>query len=86
MATHSFPSIFTECQRSIATHKKCIAAATKLLLANPKALDEFLTCVDRVLVVDKRHPTVERCVSFIGNLVTSYSSDTTDNRKSLWYA
>eukprot|EP00026_Physarum_polycephalum_P000606 Phypoly_transcript_00607.p1 GENE.Phypoly_transcript_00607~~Phypoly_transcript_00607.p1 ORF type:complete len:1416 (+),score=260.93 Phypoly_transcript_00607:45-4250(+) len=82
---HSFPSIFTECQRSIATHKKCVAAAIKLLLANHKALDEFLACVDSILVVDKRHPAVERCVSFIGNLVTSYSSDTTtENRKSLW--
>lgn len=81
----SFAAIFSECQRSIATHKKCIKAATVLVSSNKKAIKEFISCVDRILVVDKRHPAIERCVSFIGNFIGTYSVDAED-KPVLWYA
>ncbi len=77
----SFASLFGECQRTIATHKKCIAAAVQLLEEEPNSIKEFIACVDKILVVDKRHPSVERCVTFISHFISSYI--TKDD--SLWY-
>jgi hypothetical protein len=81
--TVSFPDIFSECQKSIATHKKCMRSASQLLEKDPKSVEDFLSCVDRIIVVDKKHPSVERCISFIANFVTNHDSEGIADP--LWY-
>jgi condensin complex subunit 3 len=63
-------TILDECQRSFATHRKALHSLTKLHVEHIGFVEEFMAHVNRVLVVFKREPAVERVVQFIVKFVT----------------
>jgi condensin complex subunit 3 len=65
-----------ECQRSFASHRKCVLRLKKVQSANPKEFKEAVTsAIDRALLVFKREPCVERLFQFITDFV-SFSNET----------
>lgn len=78
--------LFTEVQRSVATHKKCAKALSGLRarFANEAAFRTALfAATNCVLLVYKREPAVERLVAFLVSFVTGEAAEGEDADDSL---
>jgi condensin complex subunit 3 len=68
----ALPVILDDCQRTTATHKKSCLALLRLYAHDPdKFKEQLLAHIDRLLLVFKREPAVERVCKFIVHFVTS---------------
>jgi condensin complex subunit 3 len=69
---NSVAQLFDECQKSFTVHKKCCAMMRRLKNDNEEEFRKaFLLCFDRILVVFKRGPTIERLVQFVIKFATN---------------
>lgn len=76
--------IFDDCQRTASAHKKAIKQAKRLFESDPELYQSvFLICVDRVLVIGKKEPSVERLVKFIALFATHLSQEVA--YEEFWY-
>ena len=65
-----------ECQRSFASHRKCVVKLKKVQKSEPKEFREaVLSALDKALLVFKREPCVERLFQFVTDYV-SFSNET----------
>lgn len=69
--------LFTEAQRSVATHKKCVKAlaAVRARADEDAFRAELVKCTNCVLLVYKREPVIERLVQFLVMFVTAEASN-----------
>jgi condensin complex subunit 3 len=76
----NIPQVLNECQKTFASHKKGVSTLCKLRQKDSKAFDaELLNLINRILVVFKRDPAVERLIQFlIAFCVTSAESSKND--------
>jgi condensin complex subunit 3 len=70
-----------ECQRSFASHRKCVVKLKKIQKSDPKEFREaVLSALDKALLVFKREPCVERLFQFVTDYVSfsneNYPADT----------
>ncbi len=66
MATEAIGSLLNECQRSVGAHRKASMLLRRMLQDAPEATTAaLLGAIDRVLLVFKREPPVERLVQFL---------------------
>ncbi len=65
-------TVFDECQRTSSAHKKRIKSLNEVRLKHADSFDkEFFLHIDRILLVWKKEPSVERLCNFITSFVTS---------------
>ncbi len=65
-------TIFDECQRTSSAHKKRIKSLNEVRLKHADSFDkEFFLHIDRILLIWKKEPSVERLCNFITSFVTS---------------
>lgn len=68
---NSIADVLNECQKTFAVHRKCIRALRKIQTQDPKKfIKDFVPYLNRILVVFKREPAVERVVQFLVNFAT----------------
>jgi condensin complex subunit 3 len=68
---NTIPDVLNECQKTFAVHRKCLKALRKIQSQDPKKfIKDFVPYLNRVLVVFKREPAVERVVQFVVNFAT----------------
>ena len=72
--------VFVEAQKSLATHKKCTKALSKLRSKMDEAAfrAELIKATNCALLVYKREPAVERLVQFLVAFVTSVACEAKD--------
>ncbi len=67
----TIPDILHECQRTFASHKKGLVSMRKIQNKDPeKFMQDFLQYLNRILVVFKREPAVERLIQFVVQFAT----------------
>lgn len=70
---------FDECQRSFAVHAHWISSLRALYMKDHLAfIEAFVSAVNRVLLIFKREPSVERLVEFISHFATDPAPDWND--------
>ena len=74
LATSMF-KLLDEAQTAVGKHGRCVHAFHKLCASCPDGvlgvMGDFLPAVDRVLIVLKKEPAVDRLVKFLSALVTA---------------
>ena len=73
--TKTIVDILEDVQKTFATHRRCVKALRKIQSNDPqKFTKDFIPYLNRILVVFKREPAVERLIQFIVNFST-FSED-----------
>ena len=63
--------VLDDAQRSVASHTRCLASMCKLYRQNPKGfLPELTPYLNKILLVFKKEPSIDRLLSFISAFVT----------------
>lgn len=62
-------ALFNRAQETAGSHKKCIEDTVKNAAENDGFAREFMSCLNRVLLVFKREPAVERIVAFAAKAI-----------------
>lgn len=64
-----------DCQKSFATHKRCMLRMKQAQQSDPKKFKQTLfACLNRAMLIFRREPAVERLLHFIASFV-SFSND-----------
>jgi condensin complex subunit 3 len=67
-----------QCQKTFASHKKCLKAMRKLLAKDPQQFaKEFIPLLNKILLIFKREPAVERLIQFIITFSTIRDDEST---------
>src|SRR5690625_5141360 len=65
-------TLLDECQHSFGAHRRALRELTKLHVENNKAFHrEFISQLNRILVIFQREPSVERIIQFLVKFATS---------------